>query len=57
MRADGLNCLVTRVRVNLFHNAVKVVLNGEFRQVQLRGDFFVCETLGNESHELPLTEG
>ena len=56
MSADRLDCLVARVSVHLFHDAMKVVLDGKFGQVQLRRNFFVGEALRNEGNKLPLAE-
>jgi hypothetical protein len=40
--ADEIDGFVTILRVNLFHHAVDVVLDGEFGQIQVGGDLFVA---------------
>jgi len=37
--SDGL---LAALRVDLFHHSVNVIFDGEFRQIQICGDFFVA---------------
>jgi hypothetical protein len=56
--ADQGDRFVTILCVQLFHDPVNVILDGEFGQIQVGGDFFVALAHGDERHQLalPLSE-
>ena len=52
--ANGLNGRVAALRVQLAHNAVNVILDGELGQIKVCSDFLVRQTPGEECEELLL---
>ena len=42
------------LRIHLFHDAIDMVFDGEFREVQVRGNFFVAHAHGDQRHQLAL---
>ena len=54
MVADGLNRGVAAIGIELAHDAMNVVFDGEFRQAHALSNFFVGETACQEGHELLL---
>src|SRR5260370_15525917 len=52
--ANGLHGLTSAPGIQLFQNSMNVIPHREFREIQVGGDLFVCQTLGVESHQLLL---
>ena len=52
--ANGLHGRVATLRVQLPHNAVNMILDGEFGQIKVCSDFLVRQTPGEEGEELLL---
>ncbi len=42
------NGLVAALRVDLLHDSVDVILDGEFGQIQICGDFLIAEAHGDQ---------
>ena len=55
--ADEMDGFVAILRVDLLHDAVDVVLDGEFGQVEVCGDFFVAQAHRDQRHQLALALG
>jgi len=58
--AMGTNCfhgLTSAPGIQLFQNSMDVIPYGKLGKIQARGDFLICETLSDESHQLLLTNG
>lgn len=55
--ADCLDRGVTAIGVELAHDAMNVIFDGEFRQAHALGNFLVGETAGQEGYELLLPSG
>ena len=51
MRQDFFDSVASASGVDLFQNAMDVVFNSVFRQIQVRGNFFVGPTFGNQSRQ------
>ena len=55
--AVGANCLYSLTSVNgvhLFQNSMNVISHRKLGEIEVRSDFLICETLGNESNQLLL---
>src|SRR5260370_2122708 len=52
---NGIHGLTSAPGIQLFQNSMNVIPHREFREIQVGGDLFVCQTLGDESHQLLLT--
>ena len=52
--ADRLNCRVTAFGIQLPHDAMNVILDGELGEMQASGDFLVCEAAREKGHQLLL---
>jgi hypothetical protein len=56
----GANCFygfTSAPGVHLFQNAMDMVSHCKLRKVQVRSDFFVCETFGDERDQFLLAQG
>jgi hypothetical protein len=56
VRANGFHCLTTTPSIHLFQNSMDVVSHGKLRKTQVRSDFLICETFGDETNQLLLTQ-
>ena len=55
--ADGFHGFTSAAGVHLFQNVVDVIAHRKLGKIQVRSDFFVCETFGDESNQLLLAQG
>ena len=55
--ADQSDGFVPALRVDLLHHSVDVILDGEFGQIQIGGDFLVAQPHGDQGHKLALALG
>ena len=55
MFADRLNCRVAALCIQLPHDAVYMIFDGEFGEVQASGYFLIREATREEGHQLLLS--
>ena len=55
--ANGLHGLASAPNIHLFQDSMDVISHCKLRKVQVRSDFFVCETFGDECDQLLLAQG
>ena len=56
MGPDGFHGFTSAASVHLFQNVVDVIAHCKLRKIQVRSDFFVCETFGDERDQLLLAQ-
>ena len=56
-RADQIYRFVAILRIHLPHYSLDMILYGKFRQVHVRRDFLICQSLRNKIHQLELPVG
>jgi len=55
--ASRFHGFVAAFRIDLLHDAVQMILHGEFREVEFAGDFLVGQSAGDERNQLLLPDG
>jgi len=53
--ANCLHGLASAPNIHLFQDSMDVIPHSELREIQAGSDFLICETLGDENHQLLLT--
>ena len=56
MGANGLHGLAPAAGVDLFQDSMDVISHRKLRKIQVRGDFLVCQTFGDEADQLLLSQ-
>ncbi len=54
MNSNGFDGLAARFGIHLFQDAMDVISHRKLRKIQVRSDFFICETFGDECDQLLL---
>ncbi len=54
---DGFHGLASAPGVHLFQDSMDVISHRELREIQMRSDFLVCQTFGDEGDQLLLAQG
>src|SRR5208282_309746 len=55
--AGGLDGAVAAHGLHLLHNPVHMILDGKLREIQVRGDLLIRQSLGDKGNELLLAYG